>query len=54
MNSSDEESLKRVINYPVRGIGQVTINKIIIAAQKHNLTLYETIKKHKEYILSHK
>ena len=48
INSSDEESLKRVINYPARGIGQVTINKIIIAAQKHNLTLYDTIKKHKE------
>jgi DNA helicase-2/ATP-dependent DNA helicase PcrA len=48
INSSDEESLKRVINYPARGIGQVTINKIIIAAQKHNLTLYDTIKNHKE------
>ncbi len=48
VNSSDEESLKRVINYPVRGIGQVTINKIIIAAQKHNLTLYETIKRNNE------
>ena len=48
VNSSDEESLKRVINYPTRGIGQVTINKIIIAAQKHNLTLYETIKRNNE------
>ena len=48
INSSDEESLKRVINYPARGIGQVTINKIIIAAKKHNLTLYDTIKNHKE------
>ncbi|MBT7695215.1 MAG: UvrD-helicase domain-containing protein [Cryomorphaceae bacterium] len=48
INSSDEESLKRVINYPARGIGQVTINKIILAAQKYKLTLYETIKKHKE------
>ena len=51
VNSSDEESLKRVINYPARGIGQVTINKIIIAAQKHNLTLYETIKKHKDLLI---
>ena len=31
VNSSDEESLKRIINYPARGIGQVTINKIILA-----------------------
>lgn len=51
INSSDEESLKRVINYPARGIGQVTINKIIIAAQKHNLTLYDTIKNHKELLI---
>ena len=48
VNSSDEESLKRVINYPARGIGQVTINKITLAAQKHNLTLYETIKRNNE------
>ena len=48
INPNDEESLKRIINYPARGIGQVTINKIIIAAQKNNLSLYDTIKKHKE------
>jgi DNA helicase-2/ATP-dependent DNA helicase PcrA len=48
VNSSDEESLKRVINYPARGIGQVTINKVILTAQKHNLTLYETIKRNNE------
>ncbi len=45
INSSDEESLKRIINYPARGIGQVTINKIILAAKKYDLTLYETIQK---------
>ena len=52
INSNDEESLKRVINYPARGIGLVTINKIIIAAQKNNLSLYDTIKKHKELNIS--
>ena len=52
INSNDEESLKRVINYPARGIGLVTINKIIIAAQKNNLSLYDTIKKHKELHIS--
>ena len=45
VNSSDEESLKRIINYPARGIGQVTINKIILAAKKYDLTLYDTIQK---------
>ena len=48
VNSSDEESLKRIINYPARGIGQVTINKIILAAKKYDLTLYDTIQKNNE------
>ena len=52
INSNDEESLKRVINYPARGIGLVTINKIIIASQKNNLSLYDTIKNHKELNIS--
>ena len=32
INHYDEEALKRVINYPVRGIGQTTVDKIIIFA----------------------
>jgi len=41
VNPKDEESLRRVINYPARGIGQTTINKLVIAAQEHNLSLFE-------------
>jgi len=44
VNNNDEESLKRIINYPPRGIGQVTINKIIIGSKNNNLSIYETIK----------
>jgi DNA helicase-2/ATP-dependent DNA helicase PcrA len=36
INHYDEEALKRVINYPVRGIGQTTIDKIIIFAANNN------------------
>ncbi len=32
INHYDEEAMKRVINYPVRGIGQTSIDKIIIFA----------------------
>ena len=32
INHYDEEALKRVINYPIRGIGQTTVDKIIIFA----------------------
>ena len=42
-NPNDEEALKRVINYPRRGIGDTTIERIIIAADKNDLTLWEVI-----------
>ncbi|HJN79000.1 MAG TPA: 3'-5' exonuclease, partial [Flavobacteriaceae bacterium] len=48
VNNNDEESLKRIINYPPRGIGQVTINKIIIGSKNNNLSIYETIKSAKK------
>ena len=43
INPKDEESLKRIINYPARGIGQTTIDKLLIGAKENNLSLYETI-----------
>ena len=36
INHYDEEALKRVINYPIRGIGQTTVDKIIIFAANDN------------------
>ena len=41
VNPKDEESLRRVINYPARGIGQTTMNKLVVASQEHNLSLFE-------------
>lgn len=43
INPNDEESLKRVINYPARGIGNTTIDKIAIAAVNHEKSLWEII-----------
>ena len=43
VNPSDEESFKRIINYPTRGIGQTTLDKLILYSNKKNLTLYEVI-----------
>jgi len=40
INSHDEEAMKRVINYPTRGIGQTTIDKIIVAANDHNISMF--------------
>lgn len=43
VNPSDEENLKRIINYPVRGIGKTSIERIIIAANQHNVTFWEML-----------
>lgn len=41
VNPKDEESLKRIINYPTRGIGQTTLDKMIVGAKQHGLSLFE-------------
>ena len=48
INDKDEESLKRIINYPSRGIGQATIDKIVIAARNYNVSLFEIITRAEE------
>ena len=45
INPKDEESLKRIINYPARGIGQTTIDKLIVGAKEHGLSLFQTAEK---------
>ncbi len=49
-NPNDEEALKRVINYPRRGIGDTSIERIIVAADQHQLTLWEVICKAQQYL----
>lgn len=43
VNPNDEEALKRVINYPVRGIGKTSLDKIIVLADEKNLPLWEIV-----------
>jgi DNA helicase-2/ATP-dependent DNA helicase PcrA len=43
LNPKDEEALKRVINYPARGIGGTTIDKIIVAANHYNRSMFEVM-----------
>ncbi|WP_443702135.1 ATP-dependent helicase [Prevotella sp.] len=42
-NPDDEEALKRIINYPARGIGQTTLKKITDTANLHGVSLWEVI-----------
>lgn len=42
-NPNDEESLKRIINYPKRGIGDATINKLVVGAAERQIGIWEMI-----------
>ena len=43
INLNDEEALKRVINYPARGIGQTTLDRILIAANHYKISMFEVL-----------
>ncbi|MFT5076617.1 MAG: DNA helicase-2/ATP-dependent DNA helicase PcrA [Saprospiraceae bacterium] len=43
LNPKDEEALKRVINYPARGIGQTTMERLIVIANQYNRSIFEVI-----------
>ena len=42
-NPNDEEALRRIINYPTRGIGDTTVNKIVEVANTHGVSLWTVI-----------
>ena len=43
VNPKDEESLKRIINYPPRGIGKTTLDKAILLANDNNISMWEVL-----------
>ncbi len=43
VNPNDEEAFKRIINYPARGIGETTVNKIIAAATQNGVSLWTAL-----------
>jgi len=43
INNYDEESLRRVINYPLRGIGSTTMDKVITCAKEQNTRIWNVI-----------
>lgn len=49
INNSDDESLRRIINYPARGIGQTTIDKITVAAAEHDISMWTVISNLKDF-----
>ncbi len=43
VNPNDEESIKRIINFPTRGIGQTTVDKLLVYSNENEITLYNTL-----------
>ena len=49
VNTQDEEALKRIINYPARGIGKTTIDKLVLSANENNISMWEVLEKANEF-----
>ncbi|MFI5132234.1 MAG: ATP-dependent helicase [Chitinophagales bacterium] len=43
VNPKDEEALKRIINFPARGIGKTTVDKTILLANEGNISMWEVL-----------
>lgn len=43
INPKDEEALMRVINYPARGIGDTTVEKLVVAANHYKRSIFEVM-----------
>jgi len=48
VNPRDEEALKRVINYPARGIGKTTVDKCVLFANERNISMWEVLTRSRE------
>ncbi len=49
INPNDEEALKRIINYPARGIGKTTMDKIAITANNNQKSIWQIITNLNQY-----
>ncbi|HMK25126.1 MAG TPA: UvrD-helicase domain-containing protein [Chitinophagaceae bacterium] len=49
VNPKDEEALKRIINYPARGIGKTTIDKLVLSANENNISMWDVLEKANEF-----
>ncbi|HZZ76750.1 MAG TPA: 3'-5' exonuclease, partial [Puia sp.] len=43
VNPNDEESLKRIINFPARGIGKTSLDKAVLMANQKNISMWDVL-----------
>jgi len=43
VNPNDEESLKRIINFPARGIGKTSLDKAVLMANEKNISMWDVL-----------
>ena len=43
VNPKDEESLKRIVNFPVRGIGKTSVDKAVLFANENNISMWDVL-----------
>ena len=43
INPKDEEALKRIINFPARGIGKTSVDRAVLAANENQLSMWEIL-----------
>lgn len=49
INPLDEEAMKRIINYPARGIGKTTIDRIVVHAAQENVSVWNVLENIHEF-----
>jgi DNA helicase-2/ATP-dependent DNA helicase PcrA len=49
VNPRDEEALKRIINYPARGIGKTSIDRAVLAANERGIYMWEVLGRAAEF-----
>ena len=49
VNPKDEEALKRIINYPARGIGKTSVDKAVLAANENDISMWQVLENASQY-----
>ena len=49
VNPRDEEALKRIINFPARGIGKTSVDRAVLAANENNISFWDVMTRAREF-----